>query len=97
MQFDMNSECVLTIELDLIRGIGLAVARILLEKFQAQVIAFQLSTSPELKRLKEAHQDSLSIIEGDVWVELLLADAISLTSIAPGPPHLPIKRRSTLR
>lgn len=50
----------------LVRGIGLAVARILLSEFSANVVAFQRTVSPELKQLKESNDAALTIVEGDV-------------------------------
>ncbi|KAG8865223.1 hypothetical protein FRB96_000113 [Tulasnella sp. 330] len=48
------------------RGIGLAVTRILLSNFSADVVAFQRTVSPELKKLKESNDRALTIFEGDV-------------------------------
>ncbi|KAG9006044.1 hypothetical protein FRB94_001025 [Tulasnella sp. JGI-2019a] len=59
------------------RGIGLAVTRILLSKFAVDVVAFQRTTSPELTLLKEAHNKSLTIVEGDVTSASAIQDAVT--------------------
>ncbi|PPQ94033.1 hypothetical protein CVT25_009881 [Psilocybe cyanescens] len=57
------------------KGIGLEVTRILLEKFNANVIAISRTRTPELIQLGS---DSLLIVECDVTDENALSNAISL-------------------
>jgi NAD(P)-dependent dehydrogenase (short-subunit alcohol dehydrogenase family) len=51
------------------RGIGLAVTRILLRKFNANVVALSRSRTPELTKLSSK---SLLIVECDVSVHLVI-------------------------
>ncbi|KAH9482720.1 putative oxidoreductase C30D10.05c [Psilocybe cubensis] len=57
------------------KGIGLEVTRILLQKFNANVIAISRTRTPELIQLGS---DSLVIVESDVADEKALSNAISL-------------------
>jgi hypothetical protein len=52
------------------RGLGLAVATLLLEKFGAIVVAISRTKTPELQALQSAHSASLLVIESDVLVSL---------------------------
>ncbi|KZT12488.1 NAD(P)-binding protein [Laetiporus sulphureus 93-53] len=48
------------------KGLGLAVTKILLAEFGADVVAFSRSESKELVELRRSHGDSLLVIKGDV-------------------------------
>jgi len=51
------------------RGIGLECARILLEKFNANVVTLSRSVPDELNELKNKHDARLEVVQGDVSSE----------------------------
>jgi NAD(P)-dependent dehydrogenase (short-subunit alcohol dehydrogenase family) len=51
------------------RGIGLECARILLEKFNANVVTLSRSVPDELNKLKKKHDARIEIVQGDVSSE----------------------------
>lgn len=66
------------------RGLGLAIAKILLEDFNANLVTYSRTTTPELQSLADAHKDTLLVLRGDVYVFLLPGHSHSsyvLTSI----------------
>ncbi|KAJ8481769.1 hypothetical protein ONZ51_g5792 [Trametes cubensis] len=66
------------------KGLGLAVAKILLESFNANVIALSRTKTPELRSLSDAHTDSLLTLECDV-VDVTSTDAAAVrTSVTRG-------------
>jgi NAD(P)-dependent dehydrogenase (short-subunit alcohol dehydrogenase family) len=58
------ADCVLSIP----RGIGLAVTRLLLEKFKVAVVAISRTESSELQQLAQAHGQALLHFSCDVSV-----------------------------
>ncbi|KAH8105882.1 short-chain dehydrogenase [Cristinia sonorae] len=60
------------------KGIGLAVARILLDKFNSNVVAISRTRTPELGELHNAHAESLMVHECNVTDTPSLNHAISL-------------------
>lgn len=48
------------------RGIGLACARILLEKFNCNVVTLSRSMTDELKALKKDFNGRVEVVQGDV-------------------------------
>jgi NAD(P)-dependent dehydrogenase (short-subunit alcohol dehydrogenase family) len=50
------------------RGIGLAVAEILLSKFNTKVLSLSRSRTPELDQLAQKHPEDLQIIQCDMCV-----------------------------
>ncbi|TCD68187.1 hypothetical protein EIP91_011358 [Steccherinum ochraceum] len=60
------------------KGIGLAVTRLLLDKFGANVVAISRTTTPELSQLHQSHAKSLLIHECDVTKTSDLNHAISI-------------------
>ncbi|KAI9063281.1 short-chain dehydrogenase [Trametes sanguinea] len=48
------------------KGLGLAIAKILLDSFNANVVALSRTKTPELRSLAEAHSESLLALECDV-------------------------------
>ncbi|KAH9951619.1 short-chain dehydrogenase [Amylocystis lapponica] len=61
------------------KGIGLAIANILLIDFNANVVAFSRTTTPELSALASAHTGSLLILQGDVTDATAVSNAVSST------------------
>lgn len=61
------------------RGIGLAVTKLLLEKFNAIVVGIARSQTPAISSLLDVHSSSLLFIKADVYV-LLLFPPKTLTS-----------------
>lgn len=51
------------------RGIGLACARILVEKFNCNVVTLSRSLSKELEQLQSEHKERLEVVQGDVTNE----------------------------
>lgn len=48
------------------RGIGLSCARILLDKFNCNVVTLSRSLTDELQALKKEYNDRIEIVQGDV-------------------------------
>lgn len=61
------------------RGIGLAVAKILLGEFKANVATFQRSETPELLELGKIYGDSLLICKGSVTDSAAVSTAVEQT------------------
>ena len=71
------------------RGIGLAITKILLETFRANVVALSRTRGAALQSLVDTHQDSLLALECDVCVSRhdIYDEIASLDNIAV--PMLP--------
>ncbi|KAI0719591.1 short-chain dehydrogenase [Cerioporus squamosus] len=61
------------------RGLGLAIAKILLEDFNANLATYSRTTTPELQGLADSHKDSLLILRGDVTDAAGVQNAIART------------------
>ena len=59
-----TSKCILVTGAS--KGLGLACARILLEKFGCNVVTFSRSTTKELQDLKSEYPERLEAVQGDV-------------------------------
>ncbi|KAI0771590.1 short-chain dehydrogenase [Trametes elegans] len=59
------------------KGLGLAIARILLENLSANVVALSRTKTPELRRLGDTHADSLLALECDVTDASALRTSVS--------------------
>ncbi|KAH9853508.1 short-chain dehydrogenase [Lenzites betulinus] len=60
------------------KGLGLAIAKILLETFNANVVALSRTKTPELRSLADAHPDSLLALECDVVDASAVRSSVSL-------------------
>ncbi|KAL6309677.1 short-chain dehydrogenase [Sparassis latifolia] len=61
------------------KGIGLAITKILLEEFQANVATLQRSETPELLELAKTYNHSLLIFQGSVIDASAVSNAVDLT------------------
>ncbi|RDX55580.1 short-chain dehydrogenase [Lentinus brumalis] len=61
------------------RGLGLAIAKILLEDFNANLATYSRTTTPELQSLADAHTDSFLVLRGDVTNAAGVQTAIART------------------
>ncbi|KAL1946845.1 hypothetical protein VTO73DRAFT_14949 [Trametes versicolor] len=59
------------------KGLGLAIAKILLETFNANVVALSRTKTPELLSLGDAHADSLLALECDVADDAAVRSSVS--------------------
>jgi len=59
------------------RGIGLAITKLLLTEFSANVVTLSRSKTPELVSLQEAHSESLMNLQGSVADEAAVKDAVA--------------------
>ncbi|KAF9818305.1 hypothetical protein IEO21_02820 [Rhodonia placenta] len=59
------------------KGLGLAATKILLAEFHANVIALSRTETPELADLRNAHQNALIVVKGDVTDETVVSEAVT--------------------
>ncbi|RPD67201.1 short-chain dehydrogenase [Lentinus tigrinus ALCF2SS1-7] len=59
------------------KGLGLAIAKILLEKFNANVVALSRTKGPDLQSLVDSHKDALLALECDVTNAAAVGTAVS--------------------
>ncbi|OBZ70436.1 putative oxidoreductase C30D10.05c [Grifola frondosa] len=63
------------------KGLGLAITKILLEEFNAVVVALSRSQNPGMAELHKAHHDSLLLLECDVTDATALKSSISQAAV----------------
>ncbi|KAI0638152.1 short-chain dehydrogenase [Trametes polyzona] len=59
------------------KGLGLAIAKILLETFNANVVTLSRTKTPELRSLSDAHAESLLALECDVTDDSAVRSSVS--------------------
>ena len=66
------------------RGIGLAITKLLLEKFRTSVVAISRTESPELTQLAQAHGQAFQHYKCDVSVHELPRSSSQFTGLIDG-------------